>query len=50
MKRMKKLQIDNEANMIKNLWIARYGERNANKLSLAVRRLFRPKKIHHVGL
>jgi len=44
MKRMSSMQIDREAKDVRNLWICKYGELNAGKLSLAVRRLFRTPK------
>ncbi len=44
MKRMSTIEINLEAKRISDLWLGRYGARNANKISLAVRRLFRVKK------
>ncbi len=41
MRNMKQTHIDLEAQNIRLNWICRYGTRNAEKLSLAVRRTFR---------
>ena len=43
MKRMTKAQIESEAYRLWQIWLCRYGERDADKLSLAVRRLARKK-------
>jgi len=44
MKRMKTSELDREAEKIVKCWICQYGAKNANKLSLVVRRKFRLKK------
>jgi hypothetical protein len=44
MKRMTKIEIDSKARDIQRDWVCIYSERNANKLSMAVRRLFRKQK------
>jgi len=41
MKRMKTSELDREAEKVVNRWICQYGAKNANKLSLVVRRKFR---------
>ncbi len=45
MKRLTKTQIDLTADTIVALWLCRFGERNADKLSLAVRRKMRLIKV-----
>ena len=40
MKRMSKQQIDAEAERLQELWIMHYGGRNADKLSIRLRRKF----------
>lgn len=51
MKRMTKDELRREAEKIYTCWICRYSARNADKLSLAVRRTFRNSpKTHDVAL
>ena len=40
MKRMSKQQIDAEAERLRDLWTMHYGGRNADKLSIRLRRKF----------
>jgi ribonuclease D len=49
-KKMTKPELDHTAKSVKDLWLCRYGEKNAKKLSLAVRRLFKEKKINAAAI